>query len=119
MIDGSCLKGATLDVEGGSVRGADHGARVTREPKPNGAQSQSEIWTPPEKNKDSVNTVHEIHSKVHDVPELFIRKAVDDVVQAFPVQNIDDPDSEAEKPDKNTCGESPNLTHDKQLTLTH
>ena len=117
MIDGACLEGATLDVEGGSVRGADHGTGVAREPKPNGAQSQSEIWTPPEKNVKC--TVYEIHSAVHDVPELFIRKAVDDVIQAFPVQNIDDPDSEAEKPNKNNCGEIPNLTFDKQLTLTH
>ena len=52
MIDGSCLKGATLDVEGCPVGGADHGARVAREPKPNGAHGQSEIGSPPEKNED-------------------------------------------------------------------
>ena len=52
MIDGACLEGATLDVEGGSVRGADHGTGVAREPKPNGAHGQSEIWSPPQKNKD-------------------------------------------------------------------
>ena len=67
----------------------------------------------------NINTIHQFHSAVHDVPELFIRKAVDDVIQALPVQNIDDPDSEAEKPNKNNCGEIPNLTFDKQLTLTH
>ena len=34
------------------------------------------------------------------LPELLIRKAVNDVIQALPIQNIKDPNGKAEQPVK-------------------
>ena len=52
-----------------------------------------------------------INFTVQGVPEVLIWKAVDDVIQAFPIQNINDPDGKAENSRTNNyinCSKSQN-----------